>query len=225
MPGDIVTKPTSGIGARRSANRDEETRPAKYDAKRQSIVEAAGKVFNREGFERASMSAVAREIGVDRATLYYYFSSKEDLFDDVVGSIVEKNLKMCTAIRDSKLKPARKLRDLMVQLMQSYDEHYPFFYIYIRENLSHVSDKRTAWSKRMRQLNQQTTDAVIDIVEQGLADGTLRKVGSPRVIAYGLFGIVGWTHRWYRPGNCEVSATEIGSTYAEIFIAGLENQY
>ena len=220
-----MTEPISGIGAKRSAIRDDENRPAKYDAKRQSIVDAAASVFNRDGYERASMSAIARELGIDRATLYYYFSSKEDLFDDVVGTIVEKNLKIIARIRDSKIKPPRKLRDLMMALMTSYDQHYPFFYIYIRENLSHVSDRRTEWSKRMRQINRETTEAVIAIVEQGFADGSLRRIGSAKVIAYGLFGIVGWTHRWYRPETSEFSAQEIASTYADIFITGLEDPY
>ena len=112
-----------------------------------------------------------------------------------------------------------------MNLMCSYGDHYPFFYIYIRENLSHVSDRRTEWSKEMREINRETTEAVISIVEQGYRDGSLRRVGPASVVAYGLFGIVGWTHRWFRPDTSSVSAEEIGKTYAEIFVAGVEAPY
>ena len=67
----------SGIGRRRSAARKDSS--ASYSAKRQEIAEAAVRVFNRLGFERASIAAVAEEMGVDRASLYYYISSKEQL--------------------------------------------------------------------------------------------------------------------------------------------------
>lgn len=99
------------------------------------------------------------------------------------------------------------------------------YYIYIRENLSHVSDDRSEWSKYMRDLNRKTSDLVIAIVEQGYADGTFRKVGSAKVVAYGIFGIVGWTNRWFRPEESGISAEEIGKIYAEMILSGLESPY
>ena len=68
----------------------------------------------------------------------------------------------------------------------------------------------------------ETVDAVISIIEEGYADNSLRNVGSSRVVAYGVLGIVGWTHRWYRPDRSDVSAEEIGKTYAEMLLSGLE---
>ena len=98
-------------------------------------------------------------------------------------------------------------------------------YIYIRENLNNVSDKRSEWSRYMRDLNKQMSDAVIAIVEQGYADKSFRNVGSSKVVAYGVLGINGWTHRWFRPAESDVSAEEIGKIYAEMILAGLESPY
>ena len=140
-------------------------------------------------------------------------------------TVVERNLELVKQIQASDLSARRKLRDLITTLMTSYGEHYPLFYIYIRENLSHVSDSRSKWSTYMRKLNAETADAVISIIEEGYADRTLRNVGAPRVVAYGVLGIVGWTHRWFRPDQSDVSAEEIGKTYAELLLSGLENPY
>ena len=41
----------------------------------------------------------------------------------------------------------------------------------------------------------------------------------------GIFGIIGWTHRWFRPDGCETSAEEIGQTYADVILSGLEMPY
>jgi TetR/AcrR family transcriptional regulator, cholesterol catabolism regulator len=216
-------KNASNIGKRRSVAKEDSS--ASYQLRRQEIAEAAIRVFNRLGFQGASVSAVAAELEIDRASLYYYISSKEELFDELVRTVVERNLELVKQIQSSDLSPRRKLRDLITTLMTSYGEHYPLFYIYIRENLSHVSDSRSEWSTYMRKLNAATSDAVIAIIEQGYADKSFRNVGAPRVVAYGVLGIVGWTHRWFRPDKSDVSAEEIGKTYAEMLLSGLENPY
>ena len=213
----------SNISKRRKLAKGDSS--ASYQARREEIANAAIRVFNRFGFKGASMSAVAAELNIDRASLYYYISSKEELFDELVRAVVERNLEHTRRIQASDLSPRRKLRDLITVLMTSYSEHYPLFYIYIRENLSHVSDSRSDWSALMRKLNAETVDAVISIIEEGYADNSFRNVGSSRVVAYGVLGIVGWTHRWYRPDRSEVSAEEIGKTYAEMLLSGLENLY
>ena len=50
------------------------------DHKRHEIVASAAAVFRELGFERASMSEIAARLGGSKATLYGYFSSKEELF-------------------------------------------------------------------------------------------------------------------------------------------------
>ena len=161
----------------------------------------------------------------DRSALYYYINSKEDLFDEVVRTVVERNVELVLKISRSKVQPRRKLRDMIGALMTSYGDHYPLFYIYIRENLSQVSDARSGWSNEMREMNERTTEAMIAVIEEGYADGSFRKVGSARVVAYGIFGVIGWTNRWFRPASSEVSAEEIGKTYAEMILSGLESPY
>jgi AcrR family transcriptional regulator len=50
------------------------------DAKRREIVETAWEVFRGKGFDGTSMSDVAARLGGSKATLYRYYSSKEELF-------------------------------------------------------------------------------------------------------------------------------------------------
>ncbi|MGO4571537.1 TetR/AcrR family transcriptional regulator [Microvirga sp. 2TAF3] len=62
------------------------TRPSSVEdgaesAKRRQILEGARQVFLAEGFDGASMGAIAKEAGVSKGTLYVYFNSKEALFE------------------------------------------------------------------------------------------------------------------------------------------------
>jgi AcrR family transcriptional regulator len=47
---------------------------------RQRIIDAARERFMREGYERATVRAIAGDAGVDVAMVYYFFGSKEGLF-------------------------------------------------------------------------------------------------------------------------------------------------
>lgn len=216
---DGVVAEVSGIGKRRSAAKEDSS--ASYQARKQEIADAAVRVFNRLGFQRASISAVAAELDIDRASLYYYISSKEELFDEIVRKVVESNLDTAKAIEASSATPGEKIHGLIIALMKSYADSYPLIYIYIRENLSHVSNTRSDWSRYMRGLNTQMTDLIIAIIEQGYADGSFCKVGPSRVVAYGILGIVGWTHRWFRPEKSDVAADDIGKAYADLVLGGL----
>jgi AcrR family transcriptional regulator len=61
----------------------------KTEERRQAILEKAGEVFREVGFDRASMSEIAANVGGSKATLYSYFPSKEELFVAVMKQSAE----------------------------------------------------------------------------------------------------------------------------------------
>lgn len=213
--------PPSGIGRRRALARKEGT--DNYHQRRNEIAVAAAEVFNQKGFRGTTLEAVAQAMGIDRASLYYYIGSKEELFDEVVREVTEANVARAEAIKQTEAAPADKLRSLILDLMGSYAENYPLLYVYIRENLDHVAGDRTAWSRHMKSLNKRYEEAVIAIIQEGLDTGAFRPVASARIIAYGVVGMIGWTNRWFSPTKSAESAAEIGTAYAEMVLAGLRS--
>ncbi|GAC1375624.1 MAG: TetR/AcrR family transcriptional regulator [Acidimicrobiales bacterium] len=210
---------TSGIGRRRELARSEGSEA--YAARRTEIARAAAQVFNQRGFGGTSIGAVAKALGMDRATLYYYIGSKEELFDEVVREATEANVATVERIRASGSDAPQKLREIIVALMKSYADNYPLLYVYIRENLNHVSAERSAWSVYMRKLNKRYQDAVVATVQEGMDGGAFRAIGSASVVTYGILGMVGWTNRWFDPDKSSQDADEIATTYAEIILGGL----
>lgn len=217
-----MPKEKTVLGKRRNAAKNEPR--ASYQARRVEISHAAARVFNRLGYTGASLSAIAAELGIDRATLYYYFASKEQLFDEIIRAVIEENDALARRIADSPISPARKMRELVSALMISYATNYPLLYIYIREDPRLVSDARSDWSDRMRELSKSIQKSFVDIIEQGYGDGTFRRVGSPKVVANLILGMLNWTHRWFKPGQTE-PAEEVGKTVAEMVLSGLESPY
>lgn len=192
-----------------------------YQDKRNEIARAAALVFNDKGYRGTSLTAVAKALGMDRATLYYYISNKQELFDEVVRDASERNIAAAEAARASDDPPLEKLRVLITELMMSYSANYPLLYVYIRENLAHAEAERSEWSKYMRNLNHRYEEAVIAIVQEGIDNGTVRPLASARVLAFGVLGMVGWTNRWFVPERSPESAEVIGTAYAEMVLKGL----
>jgi AcrR family transcriptional regulator len=61
-----------------------------HDGKRRQIMEGARRLFLAQGFDAASMNAIAHEAGVSKGTLYVYFNSKEELFEAIVEEQIEE---------------------------------------------------------------------------------------------------------------------------------------
>lgn len=57
----------------------------KDEQTRASIMEAAQKIFQQYGLSKSTMEDIARAMGKGKSTLYYYFASKEEIFEAVLS--------------------------------------------------------------------------------------------------------------------------------------------
>lgn len=71
----------------------------KTEEKRQSIIEAAHEAFLEVGFHEASMADIATRSRASKATLYSYFSSKEELYAEVMLSAASEILESFGQLR------------------------------------------------------------------------------------------------------------------------------
>jgi TetR/AcrR family transcriptional regulator, cholesterol catabolism regulator len=214
-----TSKNTSRIAHRRAAALNGAA--SGYVDRRREILQAAAKVFKERGFRGTTISHVAEVMGSDRASLYYYISSKEDLFQEVISEAVNVNLAAAKAIHAEEAPAPEKLRRIVEGLMASYAEYYPVLYVLIQENLNHVAPSRSAWAMQMKQINRQYERVLIEIIQAGQDAGTLRNTAPAWLLAYGIIGMVGWTNRWFDPNKSPISAQEIGAAFADALLLGL----
>lgn len=69
--------------------------------KRRQILDGGGRVFSTLGFDAASMSDVAREAQVSKATLYVYFQDKEHLFTAICAERRDRNISELIGMLDA----------------------------------------------------------------------------------------------------------------------------
>nr|WP_269809550.1 TetR/AcrR family transcriptional regulator [Kineosporia rhizophila] len=74
--------------------------------RRREILEAAAPIFGDEGYERASIDAIAGRAGVSKPTVYSHFGGKEQLFrESVADSARQQNEASLAAVRELDLTP------------------------------------------------------------------------------------------------------------------------
>lgn len=64
-------------------------RERRRDRSREEIIDAARRVLLRDGLAATTLGAVAKEVGLTKAALYYYYPSKDALLFEIVFGIVE----------------------------------------------------------------------------------------------------------------------------------------
>ncbi|MFT3704491.1 MAG: TetR/AcrR family transcriptional regulator [Agriterribacter sp.] len=69
---------------------------------REKVLDAAQKLFREKGLGVVSMEDVAKGVGKGKSTLYYYFKSKEEIFNAVLDA--EMNSVILESIRQVSLK-------------------------------------------------------------------------------------------------------------------------
>ncbi|MBN2683613.1 MAG: TetR/AcrR family transcriptional regulator [Bacteroidales bacterium] len=84
------------------------------DDVRENIVELARVIFSKFGYKKTTMDDIANAAGKGKSSLYYYFKSKEEVFEAVVeneASILSAEL---NKVLDKDINPKEKLREYIL---------------------------------------------------------------------------------------------------------------
>ena len=215
---DTKKEADSFIGQRRKHARKMPS--AGYSERRNQLLQAAGIVFKNKGFQAASINEIAAEAGTDRASVYYYYGGKEEIFLDLIRRVFQEMVLEAESIANSNEPATNRLRKLLEMLFDSYEKHYPYQYLYVQEDFSRVNVSENKDAKQVLELSDRFEEAVSIISRTGLESGEFEENIDPRLLTFAVLGAANWSHRWFKPGG-RLAGTEIGKSFADIFIHGL----
>jgi TetR/AcrR family transcriptional regulator, cholesterol catabolism regulator len=209
----------SGIGKRRTAAvRDG---GENYANRRREIIAAGGAVFRERGYEAATLRDVAERMGTDRASLYYYVASKNELFQLVTRTAVEEVVAAAEAARAQDSDPVTRLRSLVTTILHKYEVHYPYMFVYIQEDMARIDSDSIdeVWARTMLELGQRFEVALLGIIDDGIAENVF-KIKHRHIALNYIVGAINWTHRWYRPTG-QLTGEQLGEEMADLLFSGL----
>jgi AcrR family transcriptional regulator len=194
---------------------------ADYTAKREELVRIAARIFKEQGYQSTKLVDIAREAGLDRATIYYYVGSKEELFRETVEGVLDENASEANRLlNDDKLTWLERLHAIYIRLMVSYEQNYPATFVYIQEQMHQVGAEETAWAQEILKKTRAFDETLMIFIREAINSGELRSNIRPRLVENALFGMLNWTHRWFVPGGA-MTGLEVAEAFWSIFIDGM----
>jgi len=149
------------------------------EIKRKDIIDAAERVFFSKGYDNSSMDEVAKEAEFSKRTVYVYFSSKEQIYYEIMirGYKLLIGMLEKSFYNEEPNTAEEELRCIFFTFF-SFSEDYPSYFKAIMEYETTDSDEQTKLSNDSKtecyRLGEQVLSYLSGALQKGLLDGTVK---------------------------------------------------
>ena len=143
-------------------------------ATRETILEAAERIFGDEGLAGARTEAIAAAAGVNKALLYYYFGSKDGLYRAVLeGYLADFNRQALELLSSEGSARSLLLRyiNLHFDFIGAHRHHGPLFQRML------MADQKSI-ARLAREYFLPRSKALLKVIERGMRTGEFRRMDS-----------------------------------------------
>ena len=100
----------------------------KKDVNRENILKIAREIFSKYGYKKTTLDDIANAVRKGKSSLYYYFKSKEDLFQAVIMKEVDILARELEIVINRNTDPVDKLRDYILTKMATFRNLANFYH-------------------------------------------------------------------------------------------------
>lgn len=146
----------------------------KYDPEetKRNILEVATQEFSAMGLSGARVDAIAERTNTTKRMLYYYFESKEGLYEAVLEKVYGDIRTLEQALNVEELEPEEGMRRLVEFTFDYHDKHRDFVRLIAIENVH--SAKYITQLKAFKSRNVSIVNTIEDLLARGVAAGRFR---------------------------------------------------
>ncbi len=188
------------------------------EEKRRLILDAAVRVFARNGFHGSRVGDIAEEAGVAHGLLYHYFSSKDEVLQTVFRENWSELLQRFEQVAASDEPADEKLLGIVKILLRTWRNDPDLVTVMVREvgRSAHLASQVDDIGKGFAVIQQ--------VIEQGQAEGVFREDLDARLASWVVYGgleeiLTGWVMGRLPDGDEEVARAE--RTLVDVVHGGL----
>jgi len=187
-------------------------------SRREDIVAISARLFADHGFDRTTMRQIAAEAGIQAASLYHHFATKDDILHAVIRDFLEGLPATYRAIVATDSDPGRAIRAFVGFALRIALEDRLLLSMVIREHKAlsgrpgfayideTLRDVRTIW---------------LDVLTDGIARGAFRADLNPHVVIRMMLDLVGSAAEWFRPDSARYSLDDVIDTELGFIFDGI----
>ncbi|MCC7575233.1 MAG: TetR/AcrR family transcriptional regulator [Methanomethylovorans sp.] len=174
-------------------------RQREKEQRKTEIIEAAERLFFSRSYEDVSMDEIAREVELNKATIYLYFKNKETLFATIVLRGIEILKERYMECMEKKVPGIAKVA-LMGQAYYQFSQEYPDYLRMIHFYGSERFSKENPCTAEIGKGYGTCRLILRDAIQEGIDDGTIREDLDPfftsMYLMISFMGILSMENKW-----------------------------
>ncbi len=136
----------------------------KGEKRKLDLLQIAYKMFITRGYENTSVDDIIGEAGIAKGTYYYYFESKEQMLEEVIGMMIEQETEAASGVLEADMSVPKKIVGI-ISSVRPTEEESPIEGALMRPENIIMHDKIK------HKLIEAVTPLIVKVVEQGINEG------------------------------------------------------
>ena len=187
-------------------------------SRKEQIVDRAAKLFKQKGFAATSMRDLAAELGIEAASIYYHFKSKEELLEKVCFDMADKFITNAREVNDIYFNAEEKLRMAIKLHVQTITENQNQSSVFLSEWRNLSEPKLWLFRQLRQQYENQFTIILADGEKEDIFDDVDKKFA-----VLSILSTINFINEWYKPDG-RMNASEIAEKLSNFIMGGLRKR-
>lgn len=184
------------------------------EIKRDAVIRAAARAFNRKGYHNTSLDDIAAALEVTKPTVYYYVSNKEQLLFECFVTGIEEIRAAFREARSLQASGGERLKAVLRRYGEAVTSEFGWCMVRVADQ-----DLSPDMSAHIKAMKSEIDQGIRRLLREGVQDGSIHPC-DPKMTAFALAGALNWIAHWYRESQ-SMSGAEIADAFIEVFESGL----
>ncbi len=184
-------------------------------SRREVIIREASQLFSSKGYQATGMRELAVKVGIEPASIYSHFVSKEGLLWEIADTCANSFDATVRPVFESDKQYDQKLREMIIQHVEVTLENRDAAAVFTHEWRQLGDPRKGEYAEKRRNYERMFRETI----EKGHKIGVF-DVDSIGLTTLTILSALNFTARWYKPGG-EMTPTQIGTQLADLLTKGL----
>jgi AcrR family transcriptional regulator len=190
-------------------------RSAKWEERRDAIVDTSATVFARRGYHATGIAELCEVNGFGKGAFYYYIGSKEELLAAIHDRVMDEVMVGADRVVEAGGSPSAQLEMLGRELLDVIHRYPDHVWVFLHEFPALTEERAEKFRARRRDYERR----IEAVLQAGVEAGEFRDV-DPWLTARAWLGMHNYTYLWLRTGG-RLSARDVAKPFADIFLRGI----
>jgi len=145
-------------------------------ARRKQILEVSSRLFRSRGYDKTSLDDIAKEVGVSRGVIFYYFDGKRELGEQTVRESLRLYSEYVLDRVNQKRRSNTQLLEFVDACLDYQSDHREVYLLYV-DLIGCFGDTEDKYALTVS-VNRRTRELLMDIIKTGQAKGEIARLSA-----------------------------------------------